>query len=210
MLVFRHFRALFCACTTSCACTALAGLFLLAPSLGAQGSDASGDSSADPAVAAANPPAQSAAQPDRRILGVIPNYKTINDPSQPTQPMSVKEKFKLGAKDSFDPHALPSIAFYAGIGQLEHQYESFGQGPAGFSKRFAGSYADQAIGNMLGEAIFPSLLHEDPRYFRMAHGTFRKRTEYALSRIFVIRMDDGSSGFNFSEYLGNGVQAAIS
>jgi hypothetical protein len=156
------------------------------------------------AVVGEKPPA------DQHILKVIPNYKTVEDPSQPVEPMPIREKFKLGAKDSFDPHALPVIAIYAGIEQLQNQYKSFGQGMEGFGKRYAGSYADQAIGNMLGEAVFPSVLHEDPRYFRKGRGNFFARAGYAMSRVLVTRTDAGSQQFNFSEFLGNGAQAAIS
>ncbi len=63
---------------------------------------------------------------------------------------------------------------------------------------------------MLGEAVFPSLLHEDPRYFRKGRGNFFARAGYAMSRVLVTRTDAGSRQFNFSEFLGNGAQAAIS
>lgn len=70
---------------------------------------------------------------------------------------------------------------------------------AGFGTRFGGAYADQAIGNMLGEAVFPSLLHADPRYFRKGGGSFFGRAGYALSRIVATRADSGRTTFNFSE-----------
>ena len=59
------------------------------------------------------------------------------------------------------------------------------------------------------EAIFPSLLHEDPRYFRKVHGTAKARLPYAVDRVLVTRTDSGRSRFNFSEWLGNGSVAAI-
>jgi hypothetical protein len=82
----------------------------------------------------------------------------------------------------------------------------------GYAKRLATSYADQAVGNMMTEAIFPSLLHEDPRYFRIGSsgGSTWHRTRYALTRVFVVRTDKGGSAFNFSEWLGNGSSVALS
>jgi hypothetical protein len=65
------------------------------------------------------------------------------------------------------------------------------------------------MGNFMTEAIFPTLLHEDPRYFRKVHGTFGSRLGYAVARVVVTRTDSGGSRFNFSEWLGNGTVASI-
>ena len=157
-----------------------------------------------------------AAQPqetqiDKRIFGVLPNYRTA-DGSAPFEPITTKQKFHIAAKDSFDyPVYLLSGAF-AGLYQLEDQNPSFGQGLKGYAKRFASSYADQAIGNMMAEAIFPALLRQDPRYFRVgeAGGNNWHRTRYALTRVFVARNDEGKSVFNYGEWLGNGATVGIS
>ena len=86
----------------------------------------------------------------------------------------------------------------------------FGQGGTGYAKRFGAAYADQAIGNYMTEAIFPSLLHQDPRYFRMGRGRPWRRVSYALSRTVITRTDTGRKTFNYSEIGGNAVAAAIS
>ena len=105
-----------------------------------------------------------------------------------------------------------TAAAFAGLYQLENQNPSFGQGVEGYAKRLASSYADQAIGNMMTEAIFPALLHEDPRYFRIGSsgGSKWHRTAYAITRVFVVRTDKGGSTFNFSEWVGNGTAVAVS
>src|SRR5579862_6897423 len=118
-----------------------------------------------PAEQPAAPPAGSQ-QIDKRIFGVLPNYRTA-DGSAPFMPISAKRKFYIAAKDSFDYPVYPLSAAFAGLYQLDDQNPSFGQGVKGYAKRFAASYADQAIGNMMTEAIMPALLHEDPRYFRI-------------------------------------------
>jgi len=59
-------------------------------------------------------------------------------------------------------------------------------------------------------AVFPSLLHQDPRFFQSGKGGFTRRTEYAVSRIFVTRTDSGHSQFNYSEIVGSALSAAIS
>lgn len=152
------------------------------------------------------------AQPiDKRIFGVLPNYRTA-DGSAPFAPITAKHKFYIASKDSFDYPVYLTSALFAGLYQLENQNPSFGQGVEGYAKRLASSYGDQAIGNLMTEAIFPSLLHEDPRYFRIGAGggTAWHRVGYALTRVFVVRTDKGTWDFNYSEWLGNGATVAIS
>jgi hypothetical protein len=81
---------------------------------------------------------------------------------------------------------------------------------SGYAKRFATSYGDQMIGNMMTEGFVPALLHEDPRYFRLGEGTKTHRTLYALSAIFWTKMDSGRKSFNIAEWGGNSAAAAIS
>jgi hypothetical protein len=147
--------------------------------------------------------------PDKRIFGVLPNYRTANESAVYT-PITAKRKFTIAAKDSFDYPLLGLSAFIAGYGQLDNSHPEFGQGFAGYGRRVGTAYADQAIGNMMTEGIFPSMLHEDPRYFRRGYGSKWSRTFYAATRVFVTKTDSGGTRFNFSEVLGNAAGTAIS
>jgi len=98
----------------------------------------------------------------------------------------------------------------AGLGQLTNQSPSFGQGAKGFGHRLVTNYADQAMGNMFTEGVFPVLLHEDPRYFRRGTGSIPSRALYALTRVIVTHKDAGGVRFNYSEWLGNASAVAIS
>jgi hypothetical protein len=140
---------------------------------------------------------------------VLPNYRTVNETEAYT-PITVKQKFTIASKDSFDYPLVLLAGAFAGLGQLTDQNPSFGQGMAGFGRRLGTAYADQVMGNMMTEGIFPSLLHEDPRYFRRAQGSGGSRTWYALTRIFVTRTDVGGRRFNFSEVVGNATGIAVS
>ena len=148
---------------------------------------------------------------DKRIAGVLPNYRTANLTNTYT-PISTHQKLVIASKDSFDYPLMFLGAGYAGLGQATNADPSYGQGTVGYVKRFAANYGDQAIGNMMTEGFFPMMLHEDPRYFRMgaARGGVGKRAWYALTRIFVTRTDAGAQRFNFSEILGNSTGVAIS
>jgi hypothetical protein len=144
-----------------------------------------------------------------RIFMVIPNYTTVEVPVA-FKPLTAKEKFKLGAEDAFDPYAFPLAGILAGIAQAKNDDAAWGQGWKGFGKRYAAGYADTVSGSFMTTGVFPSMLHEDPRYFRKGTGGFRKRSLYALRRMFVITTDSGGATFNFSEYGGNAVAAGIS
>lgn len=163
---------------------------------------------------AAVPPPQATVIPkqqeDKRILGILPNYRTLPAFDEAVPPLTPREKFVLAAKDSFDYSAVLVAGFYAGLGQLQDQYPAYGQGGAGYGKRFAGAFADQVIGNFMSEAIFPTVFHQDPRYYRMGRGGFRKRCAYAVSRIWLIRGDNGKTQFNWGEIAGNAAAAGIS
>lgn len=144
-----------------------------------------------------------------RILWTLPNYLTVENESH-VEPLSAKGKFKLTAKDCFDPVEFPFTAILAGIGQAQNSEPSYGQGMEGYGKRFALSFADNTLGNFMTEAVFPSMLRQDPRYFRLGKGGFMRRTGYVLSRSVITRGDSGQSQFNFSEVGGNAVASELS
>jgi hypothetical protein len=145
---------------------------------------------------------------DRRIFGVLPNYRTAEMGTE-VKPLTSKQKLEIATKDSFDYPLIFVGLGYAGLYQLENNHPEFGQGLKGYLDRFATSYADQVIGNFMTEGFMPILLREDPRYFRKAEGTKKSRTFYALSRILVTRTDSGKTTFNFAEVGGNAIAAGI-
>jgi hypothetical protein len=160
-------------------------------------------------------PAGGASAPDleppggKRVFGVLPNYRTA-DASQEGTVLTPYQKFGIASKDSFDYPLVLLAGAFAGLGQLTDQQPSFGQGLRGYGHRLATNYADQAMGNMFTEGVFPVLLHEDPRYFRRGYGNPMARVGYALTRVLVTHKDSGGTHFNYSEWLGNATAVAIS
>ncbi|HWC95971.1 MAG TPA: hypothetical protein VG456_04460 [Candidatus Sulfopaludibacter sp.] len=146
---------------------------------------------------------------DKRIFGVMPNNRTTEN-SLPFHKITPKQKMTIAFKDSFDWPVYPTAGLFAALYQLENQNPSFGQGMAGYAKRFATAYGDQMIGNMMTEGIVPVLSHEDPRYFRSGEGSKKTRLGYALSRILICRTDTGRNTFNLPEWGGNAIGTAIS
>jgi hypothetical protein len=148
-------------------------------------------------LAQANPPPH-----DNRILGILTNYHTVPDRYQIVKPLTSGEKLQLAAAASFSPAAMISAGLYAGFGQVENRFPTWGQGGKGFAMRYGAAYADQAIGAYLTDAVFPIILHQDPRYFRMGGDGFVRRMAYAVSRVAITRSDAGLSQVNYSEFLG--------
>ena len=146
--------------------------------------------------------------PDKHMFGVLPNYRTADD-SKPFAPLAPKRKFQIAVHDSFDPPGYFIAAGYTLIYHLEDTNPEFRQGLKGYLHRYATTYADQMLGNMMPEGVMPSLLHEDPRYYRRAYGSFPVRLGWAVSRIFVTRTDRNTYEFNYSEFTGNAISAAI-
>lgn len=149
---------------------------------------------------------------DHHILGVVPNYATVNEPEREYQftPLTVGEKFITASHDSFDPFNWVMPALYAAVYQKENEYSGFGQGAAGFGKRYGALFADATISTYISEAIMPVMLHEDPRYFRLGEGSKWRRIGYGLTRVLVTKTDAGTWRFNNSEIWGNLVAAGIS
>jgi len=159
-------------------------------------------------LASAQDPANTKGQQTNRILGVMPNYRAVSANTQ-LPPLSVKGKFILASKDSCDYTSIVFAAGLAGVRQAQRQDPEFGNGMAGYGRYFWRSFADQAVGNYFSEAILPSFTHEDPRYYTLARGGFLHRTVYAFTRILVTKNDSGSTGFNYSEIIGNGFAAGL-
>jgi hypothetical protein len=150
---------------------------------------------------------QSAEQEEKRLFGIIPNYRT--SPSLlHYKPLSARQKFRLAAQDSFDRGTFLLAAAFAGEGQLTKANPSFRQGVEGYAHYFV--TADWSIGDYFTEAVFPTILHQDPRYFRKGTGSGLERATYATRQIFWTHTDSGGHMFNLSEIGGNAAAAAVS
>jgi hypothetical protein len=144
-----------------------------------------------------------------RLFGVLPNYTTVENQDQ-FEPLSTRTKFQLSVKTMSDPVTVSCIGMIALIGQVRNSDPSYGQGFQGYAKRYGTFFADTGIGTLMTTSVFPTILHQDPRYFQLGSGSAWHRTMYSVSRIFVTRADSGELQFNYSEFVGNAVAAGIS
>lgn len=164
--------------------------------------------SVEPAQATPAAPVTAPTTEDKRVFGVLPNYRTTEETGIYV-PITSKQKLIIATKDTVDYPLFLLGGALAGLAQITDEHPRFGQGVAGFAHRYATSYADQAIGNYMTEGILPVLFHEDPRYFRLGHGPIGHRTWYAATRIFVTKTDSGGKTFNFAEVVGNSIAAGV-
>jgi len=145
----------------------------------------------------------------RHILGVFPNHNT-SPCLDPYVPISATEKFKIASEDAFDPGAIVVAGAVAGTAQLLNSNRPFGQEASGYARYFGAAYGNHVIGDFLTEGVYPSLLHQDPRYFRKGTGSAGSRLGYAISRVFRTQTDAGGTAINYSRLLGASSTVAIS
>jgi hypothetical protein len=145
----------------------------------------------------------------QRILGVVPNFNTV-DSADGMAKLSSRQKFHLAYKSTVDPFVFVADAFVAGVSQARNSNPGFGQGAQGYFKRFGASYLDTADGTLWGNAILPVLFKEDPRYFRMGHGSFKRRFLYSASTTVWCLRDNGKWGPSYANVLGNFISGGIS
>ena len=143
----------------------------------------------------------------QRVFGVIPNFYVSYDPNP--QPLTTKLKFRLAFKVTIDPMTAAGIGFLSAT-QQAGDTPDYGQGWQAYGKRFGANAADGFTDIMLGGAILPSLLHQDPRYFYQGTGTTKSRMRHAMLNPFVCKGDNGKWQPNFSSVGGDLGSSAIS
>jgi hypothetical protein len=143
-----------------------------------------------------------------RLFYAMPNFLTLQG-REKLPPLSSKDKFKVVALGTFDYFEYPWWGVLAALNQAQNNEPGYGQGWAGYGKRYGSTAGDSMIENFLVGAVFPSVLHQDPRFYQSQGGGFFKRSGYAVSRILVTRGDSGKSQFNYSEVFGSALAAGI-
>ena len=144
----------------------------------------------------------------QRVLGVFPNFYAsyVWDAA----PLTARQKYSMAWRLSVDPVTFASAALTAGAEQAGNGFRGYGFGVAGYGKRFGAAYGDDLTSTLLGQAILPALLHQDPRYFVKGTGTVRSRTLYALANTVMCRGDNGRWQVNYSNIVGNMASASLS
>jgi hypothetical protein len=119
----------------------------------------------------------------------------------PYRPLSPHEKFQSFVHHTFSPYTMAGAIYDASWAQAWGAPREYGGGMEGWSKRMGAAAAATEARSFFGAFLFPTLLHQDPRYVAMYKGPVAKRGLHAISRVFITRADDGTSTFNSSGLL---------
>jgi hypothetical protein len=155
---------------------------------------------ANPAAKTAEEKAIERQEQSQRILGVVPQFGMTSRENAP--PLSPGEKFHLFAKSAFDPAIIVIEGLQAGLSQAENEFPGYGQGAEGYAKRYGASFADEVSSGFFANYFYSTLLKEDPRYFRLGHGSIKHRIVHSLLQEFICRKDAGGRSFNWQNVLG--------
>jgi len=158
---------------------------------------------------AGQPPDSRESHPAQHIFGIVPGFHSVSMGVQ-LPPQTPSEKFSEATEDRFNCLSIVYNAAAAGEADADSSYPEFGSGAAAYGRYFWRDVVDQTDENYQVEFIFPLLLHQDTRYYRLGHGGILRRTGYSFSRVFVGRTDAGHATVNASELIGSGAAAGIS
>lgn len=136
----------------------------------------------------------------QRMLGVIPQFGTTS--RQNASPLTPREKFHLFFKSAFDPIQLVTVGAQAGISQSQDEFPEYGQGAAGYGKRYGATLADEVSSGFFANFLYSVLLREDPRYFRLGEGSIKRRIGYSLLQEISCRTDRATRSFAWENVLG--------
>jgi hypothetical protein len=148
------------------------------------------------------------AEEKQRLFGVIPDFYTSYVWN--AAPLNTKQKFSMTLRDTLDPTTFVGISIGAGIQEARNTFPGYGRGAEGYAKRWGALFANGRTSDILSRAVFPSLFHQDPRYFYQGTGSTWSRTKHAVAYAFVARNDSGHLMPNYSYFLGDLCSGAIS
>jgi hypothetical protein len=149
---------------------------------------------------------QARAEEKQRVFGIIPNFYVSYDKN--AVPLTKKLKYEIALKAGTDIASIAGDLFYAGLEQAADTPD-YQQGAKGYGQRFGAAYADSFSNIMIGGAVLPSLLHQDPRYFYQGTGTGKSRALHAISSPFICRGDNGHHEINFSSMGGDLIASSL-
>ncbi len=148
-------------------------------------------------------------QQPKRILGVMPNYRAVSAGAIPPPP-TPKQAFKIATQNSFDYSSFVFVGMTSAIAEWTDAHPKLGEGMAGYGRYYWRGFVDKTDGNYLVIFLYPTIFHQDERYYALGEGGLWKRATYASTRIFVTPNYHGKRSINFSELLGRASAQAIS
>jgi hypothetical protein len=139
----------------------------------------------------------------------MPNYRAVSAGAIPPPP-TPKEALKIATQNSFDYSAFIFVGITSLLAEGTNAHAQLGKGVPGYGRYYWRGFLDKTDGNYMVLFAFPTLFHEDERYYARGEGSIWKRGVYAATRVFITPDYQGHNTFNFSELLGRGASQGIS
>lgn len=130
------------------------------------------------------------------------------DPGERIPPLYPRDKWVFWIHQEVRVESAFPALLSAGFGQLTDS-PNYGSDSEAFGDRLGAALLRQASMRFFCNSFFPVIVHEDPRYFRKASGSYKSRVGWAAERAFVIQHDNGSHGFNISDIFGHLAASAL-
>ena len=146
-------------------------------------------------------------QEQQRVFGIVPNFFVTFNPD--AAPLNARQKFHLSWKAHIDPMQFAFVAGVAGVQQWRDDFGGFGDGAAGYARRYAAAYATVWTRSMITQVVVPTVFRQDPRYFYKGTGSVRSRVGYAISRSVIRKGDNRRWQPNYSGIVGSLASGAI-
>jgi hypothetical protein len=167
-----------------------------------------GRTSLETAQAASQASSDAPREGHERILGVIPAFEVTN--SKRPAALTPRQKFELFKRQALDPFQWALAGATAGLNQARNTWPAYGQGSTGYAKRYGAAVADTADRQFMSNFLFPALLKQDPRYFRLGQGSVLRRVLHSLRQEWQAKSDQGARQFNYSKVFGVFAAKAVS
>jgi len=144
----------------------------------------------DPVDAKGQPIPLERRQP-KRILGFMPNFRTVSGGSTPHAP-GFKYNFTVATHQATDYSTFIFLGLTSLIAEGENEHPVFGKGIEGFYGYTWRGFLDKTDNTYLAAWLLPSILHEDTRYYALGAGhSIPARIIYIIDRQGIARTYGG-------------------
>jgi hypothetical protein len=162
----------------------------------------------------AQPPAQNfapSAQPATAFSPLPParRFAQVIEPGQTEYQFTAPDKLVFSFTEVARPFTLFPALYSASYEQLFNTDPKYGKDAGAFGEKFGASMLRSASVRVLSDGVFAGAFHQDPRYYRVAHGNIFHRSLLSAEQALIRRGDDGENQFNYSGIAGRAVAAAL-
>jgi hypothetical protein len=135
-------------------------------------------------------------------------YPSLNE----WKPLTAREKFDVFLHSTYSPRTFANAAIdeAADRAKGQHLNRAYETGFRGIGQRYGINLATNETDVFFQRFLFPTVLKQDPRYFRNPDLPFFQRALYAMSRVLITRTDNGGQTFNSSRILSVAASRAVS